>query len=361
MGQALSLAHKSLTLSTPNPRVGCVLVSAEGTVLGTGYTQRAGGAHAEVMAIQDAIKRGQEVRGATAYVTLEPCSHFGRTGPCCEVLIQSGIKKVVASIADPNPLVQGRGFARLRNAGIEVEIGDGEFQSRELNIGFFSRMIRKRPWVRMKIAASLDGTTALNNGSSQWITDVAARNDGHLWRARSCAILTGIGTVLVDNPKLDVRLQNVSRQPKLILVDSRLEVRPSAHLFIASRACYIYTAAPSEINLQTLKRAEVSITQMANSVGKVDLTAMMLDLGKREINELHVEAGFKLNGSLINANLVDEFLVYLAPKFLGQGQGMLNFGPLEDLGQVRELEFVSTEMVGKDLRLIARAAGHADF
>ena len=207
-----------------------------------GYTQRAGGPHGEIMALRDAAAQGYSVAGATVYVTLEPCSHHGRTGPCCDALIAAGIKKVVASIADPNPLVSGQGFERLRAAGIEVEVGPGAVESRELNIGFFSRMIRKTPWVRMKIAASLDGTTALANGQSQWITSPEARADGHAWRARSCAMLTGIGTVLQDNPRLDVRLVDTPRQPYRIIVDSLLQTPPDANIFKAGGPVWIYTA-----------------------------------------------------------------------------------------------------------------------
>ena len=189
-------AYQSLYLTSPNPRVGCVLVDAAGRTIGQGHTQQAGGPHAEVMALRDAAAQGHSTVGATAYVTLEPCSHHGRTGPCCDALIKAGVRKVVASIADPNPLVAGQGFERLRAAGVEVEIGPGAAESRELNIGFFSRMLRKTPWVRMKVAASLDGKTALDDGTSQWITSEQARTDGHAWRARACAVLTGMGTVL---------------------------------------------------------------------------------------------------------------------------------------------------------------------
>lgn len=361
MRQALALASEALTLSSPNPRVGCVLVAPSGAVIGAGYTQRAGEAHAEVMAMRDAKSKGHSMIGSTAYVTLEPCSHFGRTGPCCDALIGSGISRVVASIADPNPVVKGRGFARLIAAGIEVQVGDGGAQSRELNLGFFSRMIRKRPWVRMKIAASLDGTTALKNGSSQWITGELARADGHAWRAKSCAVLTGIGTVLTDNPRLDVRSAKVQRQPGIILVDSRLEVSPNAHLFIADRARYVYSAAANAMKKQAIEELGAKVIDMANGDGKVDLSAMVSDLGKRDINELHVEAGCKLNGSLLSEGLVDEFLIYLAPKLLGAGQGMANIKPLESLSQATELEFFSADMIGGDLRIIARAPGRSNF
>ncbi len=310
------------------------------------------------MALRDAQSRGYSVAGATAYVTLEPCSHHGRTGPCCDALIAAGIKKVVASIADPNPLVSGQGFARLRAAGVEVEIGPGAAESRELNIGFFSRMVRGTPWVRMKVASTLDGKTALDNGASQWITSEAARADGHAWRARACAVLTGIGTVLEDNPRLDVRLVPTPRQPHLVVVDSRLETPLNAHLFMAGRVLYIYAAVRNDEKQAALEARGATVIylpgQTPQTQGKVDLAAMLQDLARREINELHVEAGHKLNGSLIREGLVDEFVVYLAPKLMGQGRGMAHFGPLADLAQAVPLEFKSTEMLGPDLRVVAR-------
>lgn len=361
IAQALYCAEAGIRLTTPNPRVGCIFTTSDGILLGQGHTQRAGGPHAEIMALRDAAAQGHSVKGATAYVTLEPCSHHGRTGPCCDALIAAGIKKVVASIADPNPLVSGQGFERLRAAGIEVEVGPGAAESRELNIGFFSRMIRKTPWVRMKMAASLDGTTALSNGQSQWITSAEARADGHAWRARACAVLTGIGTVLQDNPRLDVRLVSTPRQPHLVVVDSRLETPLDAHLFIADRTLYIYAAVQNEAKKQALEAQGATVIYLPDANGKVDLAAMVQDLGRREINELHVEAGSKLNGSLIRAGLVDEFLLYLAPKLLGPGQGMASFGPLQALSDAVELQFQSTDRVGADLRIVARVAGRDQF
>ncbi len=358
---ALQIAASALDIASPNPRVGCIITSATGQPLGIGYTQRAGGPHAEIMALRDAATKGHSVVGATAYVTLEPCSHHGRTGPCCDALIAAGIKKVVASIADPNPLVSGQGFARLRAAGVEVEVGPGANESRELNIGFFSRMIRKTPWVRMKVAASLDGTTALENGQSQWITSEPARADGHAWRARSCAVLTGIGTVLEDNPRLDVRLVVTPRQPHLVVVDSRLETPLDAHLFIAGRTLYIYAAEQNDAKKSALEARGATVIYLPGANGKVDLAAMLYDLARREVNELHVEAGHKLNGSLIREGLVDEFLVYLAPKMIGQGFGMASFGPMTELSQAVDMEFRSTDMIGPDLRIVARVKGRDQF
>ena len=359
--QALVLANNAANLTSPNPRVGCLLIEFDGSIVGQGHTQQAGGPHAEIMALRDAAARGNSVEGATAYVTLEPCSHHGRTGPCCDALIAAGIKKVVVSIQDPNPLVSGQGIARLRAAGIEVEVGPGAAESCELNIGFFSRMIRKTPWVRMKMAASLDGTTALANGQSQWITSEQARTDGHAWRARSCAVLTGIGTVLQDNPRLDVRLVDTPRQPHLVVVDSRLETPLDAHLFVAGRAPFIYAAGQNDAKKAALEARGATVIYLPDANGKVDLAAMMKDLARREINELHVEAGSKLNGSLIRAGLVDEFLIYLAPKLLGPGQGMAAFGPLQQLSEAVELQFLSADRVGSDLRVVARGIGRDQF
>ena len=365
ISQALGLATQALFLSNPNPRVGCVITSRTGEIVGKGSTQRAGGPHAEIMALRDAQARGQDLQGATAYVTLEPCSHHGRTGPCCDALIAAGITRVVASLADPNPLVSGQGFARLRAAGVEVLVGDGAQESFELNIGFFSRMVRKTPWVRMKMAASLDGTTALPNGESQWITSSAARADGHAWRARACAVLTGIGTVLEDNPRLDVRDVATPRQPHVVVVDSQLQTPPDARLLIAGRACYIYCAAPNDTAFQERKQALESqgavVVELPNAHNKVDLPAMLADLASRGVNELHVEAGTKLNGSFIREGLVDEMLVYLAPCMLGEGLAMAHFGPLTKLDQGLSLDFKSVEKIGPDVRILARVKGRDNF
>ena len=371
MSAALQLATDNRFAPPPNPSVGCIITNDRGVILGQGATQRAGGPHAEIVALRDAASRGTSVVGATAYVTLEPCCHHGRTGPCCEALISAGLKKVVASIADPNPLVSGQGFARLRAAGIEVEVGPGAEESRTLNIGFFSRMVRKTPWIRMKLAASLDGKTALENGKSQWITSDAARADGHAWRARACAVLTGIGTVLEDNPRLDVRLVDTPRQPHLVVVDSRLETPLDANLFMPGRALYIYAAVKNDEKQQALEARGATVIYLPGQTaqtpqshggqGKVDLAAMLRDLAAREVNELHVEAGHRLNGSLVKERLVDEFVVYLAPKLIGQGRDMAGFGPLADLADAVPLAFTSTTIVGPDLRVVAQVAGRDRF
>lgn len=362
MNKALEQAAQALFLSSPNPRVGCVIVDGNGQIIGQGFTQQAGGPHAEVMALRDAATKGNDVRGATAYVTLEPCSHHGRTGPCCDALITAGIGKVVGALTDPNPQVAGQGFERLRAAGVQVEVGPGAAESRELNIGFFSRMIRGTPWVRMKAASSLDGVTALHNGKSQWITSPEARADGHAWRARACTILTGIGTVLEDNPRLNVRDVETARQPRIAVVDSKLDMPLDAHVLKAPSGCLIYTCSQNKSRIQALQAEGATVIDMPNAFGKVDLAAMLRDLAQCGTNELHVEAGFKLNGSLIREGLVDEFLFYLAPKLLGTGSmGIANFGPLEDLSEGLQLQFHDVSQLGPDLRIVARVPGRASF
>ena len=365
MATALALAATHRAITPPNPSVGCVITSPDGMVLGQGHIQATGGPHAEIEALRDAQARGHAVRGATAYVTLEPCSHHGRTGPCCDALVAAGIGKVVASIADPNPQVAGRGFARLRAAGMAVEVGMGADAARDINIGFFSRMLRGRPWVRMKIAASLDGRTALDDGTSQWITSDAARQDGHAWRARASAILTGIGTVREDDPQLDVRWADCRRQPMLVVIDSQLETPADARLFAPARPVLVYGAVHDGGKERSLCTRGATVVHMpgppAGGRTKVDLPAMLADLAVRGCNEVHVEAGSKLNGSLIREGLVDELLVYLAPKLIGQGRDMASFGPLAALTDAMALVFQAATMVGPDLRIVARGVGRDRF
>lgn len=357
MQEALALAAQSFGLTEPNPRVGCVITSVDGRVIGRGATQHAGGPHAEVVALRDAQERGESLVGATVHVTLEPCAHHGRTPPCCDALIAAGVARVVMAIEDPFPLVAGQGAERLRAAGIEVVEGDGADEARELNIGFFSRVQRGRPWVRLKAAVSLDGRTALNNGASQWITGEAARTDGHAWRRRAGAVLTGVGTVLDDNPRLDVRLVETPRQPLRVIVDSRLETPPGARILEAPGSVLIYAAQPDAAREAALRERGVQIEFMPGPNGKVDLPGMLTHLAARGINELHVEAGHKLNGSFVRERLVDEFLVYIAPKLLGIGRDLAAFGPLERLDQALELRYVDISPIGDDLRVVARPRG----
>lgn len=342
MRRALDRAAKGLWTTTPNPRVGCVVTRGD-DVIGEGWHEKAGGPHAEVRALENI-----DAAGATVYVTLEPCSHTGRTPPCVELLIKNKIKRVVAAMRDPNPAAAG-GAERLRAAGIQFEVGLLEPEARELNIGFVSRMTRRRPWVRLKVAATLDGRTALEDGRSQWITGAEARRDGHEWRARACAILTGIGTVKADNPQLTVRDVETPRQPLRVIIDSRLETPRDARVLQGGRVL-IFSAKEGE-----LPNAEVVV--LPNARGKVELPQMLEALADRGINELHVEAGFRLNGSLVREGCVDEFLVYLNPSFLGDtAQGMLDLPAPGALGERLKLRVLSLAQLGGDLRLLARPA-----
>jgi diaminohydroxyphosphoribosylaminopyrimidine deaminase / 5-amino-6-(5-phosphoribosylamino)uracil reductase len=361
MERALALAKRGMYTTDPNPRVGCVLVR-NGEVIGEGFTQPAGQDHAEIRALKDARSRGHDLRGATAYVTLEPCSHFGRTPPCANALIEAQIGRVIAAMEDPNPQVSGRGLAMLRDAGIEVRCGLLANEARELNIGFVSRMTRGRPWVRMKVAASLDGRTGLPSGESQWITSAAARADGHAWRARASAILTGIGTVREDDPRMTVRAIDTPRQPHRVLIDSQLEVPLEAQI-LAGAPTLIFCGeldARLEERASALRERGAEIVPLPNAFGKVDLPRMLSVLGERNVNELHVEAGYKLNGSLLREGCVDELLVYLAPSLLGMdSMSMFNLDSPELLEDRVKLIFHAVERIGDDLRILARFASTA--
>jgi diaminohydroxyphosphoribosylaminopyrimidine deaminase/5-amino-6-(5-phosphoribosylamino)uracil reductase len=352
MAEALRLAEKGLFTTTPNPRVGCVIVR-EGETVGAGWHEKTGGPHAEIVALRAA---GARARGATAYVSLEPCSHQGRTPPCVDALIEAGIARVVAAMQDPNAKVAGSGFAHLRAAGIQVEYGLMQDEARALNIGFVSRMSRGRPWLRMKIAASLDGRTALANGQSQWITGPEARRDGHAWRARACAVLTGIGTVRDDDPQLNVREVETTRQPLKIVVDSRLQLPLSAKLLESGRVL-VAAAVEDKAAIAALQDKGAEVVVLPNARGKVELMDLMRELARRELNEVHVEAGYKLNGSLLGAGLVDELLIYLAPSILGDSAySMFSLPELTDLAQKRLVQFGDVQIIGSDLRILARVA-----
>jgi diaminohydroxyphosphoribosylaminopyrimidine deaminase / 5-amino-6-(5-phosphoribosylamino)uracil reductase len=354
MREALALAEHAIGLSDPNPRVGCVIVAADGSVIGRGHTQEVGGAHAEVMALRDAAARGADVRGATVVVSLEPCSHHGRTPPCADALVAAGVGRVVMAMRDPNPLVAGQGAARLAAAGIEVVDGPFASEARELNIGFVSRMERGRPWLRLKVAVSLDGRSALANGASQWITGEAARRDGHAWRKRAGAVLTGVGTVLDDDPRLDVRLVPTARQPLRVIVDSRLQTPAAARIVAPPGPVLLYASIDDAGKRRELEARGVEIAIRPSPAGKVDLQAMLADLGARGINELHAEAGEKLNASLLREAGVDELLVYLAPRLLGSGRGLAALGPFERLEQSLDFRIVDVARLGDDLRLRLR-------
>jgi diaminohydroxyphosphoribosylaminopyrimidine deaminase/5-amino-6-(5-phosphoribosylamino)uracil reductase len=352
MARALQLARRGLNTTTPNPRVGCVIVRG-GEVVGEGWHERAGDPHAEVHALRAAAARAE---GATAYVSLEPCSHHGRTPPCAEALIQAKVARVVAAMQDPNPKVAGSGLARLRAAGIQTACGLLEAEARELNIGFVSRMERGRPWVRVKTAASLDGRTALANGVSQWITGPLARRDGHRWRARACAVMAGIGTLQADNPRLTVREVETTRQPMRIVVDRHLEMSPHARVLEGGNVL-VFCAREDQQRSARLRSAGAEVVVLPDAGGKVDLAAMMSELARRELNEIHVESGNRLNGALLREGVVDELLIYLAPQLLGDvARGMFDLGVLTSLEQRVALTIQDMRRLGPDVRIIARVA-----
>ncbi len=398
MRQALALAAESVGLSDPNPRVGCVIVAADGgRVIGRGHTQHAGGPHAEAQALAAVQTAGHDPRGATAYVTLEPCAHQGRTPPCAAALAAAGIARLVTIAIDPNPLVNGRGLALLRRAGVTVEMIDGSdddsaalrAEARALNIGFFSRMLRQRPWVRLKIAASLDGRTALPDGRSQWITGEAARADGHAWRRRASAVLTGIGTVLSDNPRLDVRRVPTVIQPLRVVLDSSLRTPPNARILDAPGSALLYTSDGSALvytsegsalpytsagsppvvagegpatRAAALRARGAEVKHLAAGAdGHTDLDAVLADLAARGVNELHVEAGGRLNGALLQCDLVDELLIYLAPMLLGEGSGMATMPAPAALLAAARFCFRPPTALGPDLRITAERSRALPF
>ena len=368
MALAMALAQAAFERGdcAPNPAVGAVLVNPQGQVIGQGQTQAPGGAHAEIRALQDAAEHGHDTQGATAYVTLEPCSHQGRTGPCCDALIAAGVHRVVASLQDPNPLVSGQGFAKLRAAGVDVQIGDHAAEAEEIQRGFLTRMRTGRPWVRCKVGASLDGRTALNNGVSQWITSPEARADGQRWRARAQAILTGVGTILADDPLLNVRTNEPHTQPALVVLDRAWRTPADAKIFtlnaqsVPPRRLWFFAPEVGHQNdsVQT-NTARASLLQAKGAewvkTDPSDLGAVLDELGRRGINELHVEAGATLTGALLSGGWVDEVLLYLAPTFLGPGR------PLAELPELTQLstppsawQFTETKAVGPDLRIRLR-------
>lgn len=364
--QTLQLAARSIGLSEPNPRVGCVIVTPDGQRV-EGHTQAPGSHHAEAQALAQARAKGLSLEGATAWVTLEPCCHHGRTPPCSDALLAAGISRVHVAMVDPFPAVAGQGVAQLRAAGVEVVVHDDEWSRAAawINIGFLSRMVRGRPWIRMKAASSLDGATALLNGKSQWITGEAARADGHAWRRRAGAVLTGIGTVRDDDPRLDVRLVPTDRQPVRVVVDSRLEISPLAKVLQAPGTCWIYCvqAEPHrKAALEALPGVEVCVVP-GSPEGKTDLAAVASDLARRGINELHLEAGAQLMGSWLREGLVDEVLLYQAPVLLGAGRPLARWTPqpLESLHQGLPLQLMDTKAVGPDLRIRALTSAGQRF
>ncbi len=354
MARALALAESGLYVPAPNPRVGCVIVK-DGQILAEGVTQAAGQAHAEVMALRELQNQGLSAEGATVYVSLEPCSHHGKTPPCTDALINAKPARVVIAHVDPYPAVSGRGIAALRSAGIEVTVGVLANDALEINPGFVSRMVRGRPYVWAKIAASMDRFTALPDGQSQWITGPKARADGHHWRARSCLVLTGIGTVRADDPQLNVREVQTDRQPKRAVIDPKLEIPDSARL-LQTPGLILFAANPDAkrvAQLQALGAVIVNVPE-ANNPDRVDMDAVMQWLAEQDMNEVHVEAGAGINGALWRAGCVDELILYLAPTFLGHGMPMLDIPGIDQLSEAGKLSFVDHGNVGEDIRIRAR-------
>lgn len=362
--RAIGVAHGSLGLSDPNPRVGCIIHAADGSLAGEGFTQQAGGAHAEVMAMRNASQAGRSVAGGTAWVSLEPCAHHGRTPPCADALIDAGIARVVVATTDPFPQVAGKGIERLRAAGVVVDLaepGPTRRAAHELNIGFFSRVQRQRPWVRLKVAASVDGRTALPDGSSQWITGEAARKDGHAWRRRAGAVLTGIGTLLADDPKLDVRLVPTTRQPLRVVVDSGFNTPVDARLLQSGGRVLVAGARDLQARMERLRHAGAEVLRLPDANGQVDLQALLERLTMDGVNELHIEGGARLNGALLQTGWVDEVLLYLAPKLLGPGRDIATLPTLTALPDAQGWRFEQVRQLGPDLCVLMRRQGADAF
>ena len=350
MARALQLARKGLFSTDPNPRVGCVLVRDD-QIIAEGWHERAGQGHAEANALAQA---GSKARGASCYVTLEPCSHTGRTPPCADSLINAGISRVIAASADPNPKVAGQGFARLQAAGIALEYGLLEHEARALNPGFMNRFTRQRPWFRCKLAMSLDGRTALALGESQWITDAPARADVQALRARSSAILTGVNTILADDPSLNVRLEQAWRQPLRIVLDPALRTPPTARTLQLPGDVLILTAVSDSKRWQALQQAGAEVHCLPASSDGLDLVAVAQELARRELNEIHLECGPTLAGALLNAELLDELVLYVAPVLLGDAaRGLFQLPALTSMSQRIELELADIRAVGRDWRITA--------
>ncbi len=350
MNHALRLAEQGLNTTAPNPRVGCIIVN-QNQIVGEGAHLKAGEPHAEVFALRQA---GLLAKGADIYVTLEPCSHTGKTPPCVDAVIAAQPKRVIIAMQDPNPLVAGRGIAAMQNAGIDVLVGVLENEAKALNVGFISRMTRAMPYVRCKVAVSLDGKTALGNGKSQWITSEPARLDVQQWRAQSCAILTGIGTVLADNPSMTVRLPNTLRQPLKVIVDSHLKTPADANILHGGKVLIAYASDPNN-QAERLHATGATLLHLPDANGRVDLKVLLEELAKREINEVLLEAGQGLNGAFLQAGLIDELILYYAPKFMGaDAKNMFAMPAFTDMQQVVQLEIMDIRQVGTDFRLRAK-------
>ena len=355
MARALKLAEKGIYTTDPNPHVGCVLVR-DGQVIAEGWTQRAGFAHAEI----DALKKVQDARGTTAYVTLEPCSHHGKTGPCCDALIAAGVKRIVAAMQDPNPLVAGRGFERMRAAGIEVVCGVLQQEAAKLNRGFFKRMTQGLPFIRSKLAMSLDGRTAMASGESQWITSAESRRDVQRWRAQSSAILTAIDTVLYDDPQLNARVDFDLVQPVKVVLDSRLRMPASAKLLQHSVEVWVVTCSDDEDKQQRLRDAGCKVFEVDAENGRVSLPQVFKLLAELQINTVWVEAGATLNGALLESGLVDEWLIYQAPCILGDGgRGLFHLPDLQKIADKKILQGIDVRAIGPDIRMTFTENSHS--
>lgn len=355
MAQALQLAARGLYTTDPNPRVGCVIVR-DGEVVGTGWHRRAGEPHAEVYALREA---GERARGATVYVTLEPCCHHGRTPPCSEALIRAGVGRVVAAMEDPNPKVAGSGLAQLRQAGIAVESGLLQAQAEALNPGFIKRMRHGRPYVRCKLAMSLDGRTAMASGESKWITGEAARRDVQRLRARSSAIMTGIGTVLADDPALNVRLDfgQGARQPLRVVLDPQLRMPEHAHMLALPGQTLVLTGVDDPAAAARLAAAGGEVVRLPAHGDGLDLHAVMAHLAQRQINEVLLETGATLAGAMLAAGLIDELVLYVAPHIMGSGaRGLFRLPGLERMEDRIELDILDIRAVGRDWRITAKVA-----
>ncbi|MBI3546240.1 MAG: bifunctional diaminohydroxyphosphoribosylaminopyrimidine deaminase/5-amino-6-(5-phosphoribosylamino)uracil reductase RibD [Gammaproteobacteria bacterium] len=354
MARALQLARRGMYTTDPNPRVGCVIVK-EGKIIGEGWHERAGQPHAEINALSQVNL--QHARSAGVYLTLEPCCHQGRTPPCTTALIKAGVQRVVAAMRDPNPQVSGKGFKELESRGIRVDVGLMESEAELLNPGFISRMKHGRPFVRLKMAASLDGRTAMADGQSKWITGEAARADVQKWRARSSAIMTGVGTVLADDPELNVRAMKIGRQPLRVVVDSQLRMSPKARLLRGEGKTLVVTANNDKTLTDNLKRAGAQIAYLPTPKKTVDLEAMMQHLAWLEVNEILVEAGATLCGAMLRAKMVDELLLYYAPHVMGSAErGMFNFPPLLRMSDRISMEIQDVRAIGQDWRVIVKVS-----
>ncbi len=349
MTRALELAEKGLFSTAPNPRVGCVITKKD-SVVGEGWHKVAGEAHAEVLALRQS---GGDAQGATVYTTMEPCSHIGKTGPCVEELIKAGVDRVVCAMKDPNPLVKGKGIERLKKSGIKVTLGVLEDKAMSLNVGFVNRMVYGRPWFRIKVAAGLDGKTALENGESKWITGDESRIDVHRWRARSCGILTGIGTLATDNPQLNVRRVKTNRQPVIVITDSNLRALEGFKVFNNEKVLLV-TAIEDTSKIKNFENKGIDVLSLPNQFGRVDLPALAKELGNRQFNEVLTEAGCNLHSALLKEGIFDELLVYYAPIAMGSvGRGMFNVGNVERMENVPRFDLKEVTIIGSDIRVRA--------